>query len=60
MQENQFDTIYHEHFLLLFFVVEGAFARHGLTLFRCGGVVDARWLSEDLCAIPEYGGSFGF
>lgn len=34
MQQNQFDTIYHEHFSYFsFFVVEGAFARHGLTLF---------------------------
>lgn len=34
MQENQFDTIYHEHFSYFsLFVVEKAFARHGLTLF---------------------------
>ncbi|MCB1750407.1 MAG: class I SAM-dependent methyltransferase [Gammaproteobacteria bacterium] len=34
MQQNQFDTIYHEHFSYFsFFVVEQAFARHGLTLF---------------------------
>ncbi|MFT4825344.1 MAG: hypothetical protein ACI9A2_004015 [Halioglobus sp.] len=34
MWHNQFDTIYHEHFSYLsFLVVEQAFARHGLTLF---------------------------
>ncbi|MCP5427526.1 MAG: class I SAM-dependent methyltransferase [Chromatiaceae bacterium] len=34
MQQNQFDTIYHEHFsYFTLFVVEQAFARHGLTLF---------------------------
>jgi len=34
MADNQFDTIYHEHFSYLsFFVVEQVFAAHGLTLF---------------------------
>lgn len=34
MQDNQFDTIYHEHFSYLsFFTVEKIFAAHGLTLF---------------------------
>lgn len=34
MQENQFDTIYHEHFSYFsFFVVERIFAKHGLTIF---------------------------
>jgi len=34
MEENQFDTIYHEHFSYFSFVtVEGVFAAHGLTLF---------------------------
>jgi len=34
MQEKQFDTIYHEHFSYLsFLVAERAFARHGLTIF---------------------------
>jgi hypothetical protein len=34
MKENQFDTIYHEHFSYFsFFVVEKVFAKHGLTLF---------------------------
>lgn len=34
MQENQFDTIYHEHFSYLSFTtVEKIFAKHGLTLF---------------------------
>ena len=34
MLENQFDTIYHEHFSYLSFVtVERIFAHHGLTLF---------------------------
>ena len=34
MQENQFDTIYHEHFSYFsFFVVENVFEHHGLTLF---------------------------
>lgn len=34
MEENQFDTIYHEHFSYFSFVtVERVFAAHGLTLF---------------------------
>jgi len=34
MEENQFDTIYHEHFSYLsFLTVEKIFAKHGLTLF---------------------------
>lgn len=34
MQENQFDTIYHEHFSYFSFsAVEKVFAHHGLTLF---------------------------
>jgi len=34
MQQNQFDTIYHEHFsYLAFFVVEAIFRHHGLRLF---------------------------
>jgi len=45
MQENQFDTIYHEHFSYLSFVVaERVFAAHGLTLF-------------DIDEIPTHGGS---
>lgn len=45
MEENQFDTIYHEHFSYLsFFVVERIFAHHGLRLF-------------DVEEIPTHGGS---
>jgi len=34
MQENQFDTIYHEHFSYFSFItVEKVFAAHGITLF---------------------------
>ena len=45
IQQNQFDTIYHEHFsYLAFFVVESVFARHGLRLF---GVEE----------LPTHGGS---
>ena len=34
MEENQFDTIYHEHFSYFSFVVANrVFARHGMTLF---------------------------
>ena len=45
MQENQFDTIYHEHFSYLSFVVtERVFARHGLALF-------------DVDELPTHGGS---
>lgn len=34
IEQNQFDTIYHEHFSYFsFFVVEQIFARHGLTIF---------------------------
>jgi SAM-dependent methyltransferase len=45
MQENQFDTIYHEHFSYFsFFVVENVFKHHGLTLF-------------DVEELPTHGGS---
>ena len=45
MDENQFDTIYHEHFSYLSFsTVEEVFAHHGLTLF-------------DVQEIPTHGGS---
>lgn len=45
MDENQFDTIYHEHFSYLSFgTVEAIFAHHGLRLF-------------DVDEIPTHGGS---
>jgi hypothetical protein len=45
MLENQFDTIYHEHFSYLsFFVVEHIFRHHGLRLF-------------DVEELPTHGGS---
>ncbi len=45
IDENQFDTIYHEHFSYLsFFTVEQIFAKHGLTLF-------------DVEELPSHGGS---
>ncbi|MDP2239870.1 MAG: class I SAM-dependent methyltransferase [Burkholderiales bacterium] len=45
MEENQFDTIYHEHFSYFsFLVVERVFAKHGLTIF-------------DMEEIPTHGGS---
>jgi 2-polyprenyl-3-methyl-5-hydroxy-6-metoxy-1,4-benzoquinol methylase len=45
MTENQFDTIYHEHFSYLSFVTVGRiFAAHGLTLF-------------DVQELPTHGGS---
>jgi len=45
MQENQFDTIYHEHFSYYsLFVVERVFAQHRLTVF-------------DVEEIPTHGGS---
>lgn len=45
MAENQFDTIYHEHFSYLsFVVVERIFAHHGITLF-------------DVDELPTHGGS---
>jgi SAM-dependent methyltransferase len=45
MEENQFDTIYHEHFSYLsFLTVEKIFAQHGLRLF-------------DVEEIPTHGGS---
>jgi hypothetical protein len=45
MEENQFDTIYHEHFSYLsFMAVNRIFAHHGLTLF-------------DVQEIPIHGGS---
>jgi hypothetical protein len=45
MLENQFDTIYHEHFSYLsFFVVERVFRHHGLRLF-------------DVEELPTHGGS---
>jgi 2-polyprenyl-3-methyl-5-hydroxy-6-metoxy-1,4-benzoquinol methylase len=45
MQENQFDTIYHEHFSYFSFVVaERVFAAHGLAIF-------------DVDELPTHGGS---
>ena len=45
MAENQFDTIYHEHFSYFSFrTAERVFARHGLTLF-------------DMEELPTHGGS---
>ena len=45
MQENQFDTIYHEHFSYFsFLTVREVFARHGITLF-------------DVEELPTHGGS---
>lgn len=45
MDENQFDTIYHEHFSYFSFItVEKFFANHGLTLF-------------DVDELPTHGGS---
>ncbi|MBS0375255.1 MAG: class I SAM-dependent methyltransferase [Proteobacteria bacterium] len=45
MQENQFDTIYHEHFSYFsFLTVERVFAHHGITLF-------------DVEELPTHGGS---
>lgn len=45
MDENQFDTIYHEHFSYFsFLVTERVFAKHGLTIF-------------DVEEIPTHGGS---
>jgi len=45
MAENQFDTIYHEHFSYFSFVaVERVFAHHGITLF-------------DVEEVPTHGGS---
>jgi SAM-dependent methyltransferase len=45
MQENQFDTIYHEHFSYFSFItVEKVFAAHNLTLF-------------DVEELPTHGGS---
>lgn len=45
MEENQFDTIYHEHFSYFSFVTaEKIFAAHGLTLF-------------DVEEVPTHGGS---
>lgn len=45
MAENQFDTIYHEHFSYLSFIaVERIFAAHGLTLY-------------DVEELPTHGGS---
>ena len=45
IEENQFDTIYHEHFSYLsLYTVEKIFAHHGLTLF-------------DVEELPSHGGS---
>ena len=45
MEENQFDTIYHEHFSYFsYLTVEKVFAKHGLTIF-------------DVEELPTHGGS---
>jgi SAM-dependent methyltransferase len=62
MEQNQFDTIYHEHFSYFsFFTVEQVFAAHGLTLFDVdelsthGGSIRiyARHAGDDSKAVSE-------
>ena len=49
VQENQFDTIYHEHFsYLAFFVVERIFQHHGLRLFDVEELSTLRRLPANL------------
>ena len=49
MEENQFDTIYHEHFSYFsFLTVEAIFAAHGLTPLRRRGAADPRRLAPHL------------
>ena len=53
MDENQFDTIYHEHFSYFSLLsAEQIFAAHGLTLFDVEEMLDARRFSTDLCTPP--------
>ena len=50
MAENQFDTIYHEHFSYFSLITtEKIFAAHGLTLFDVEEVEYPRRLFADLC-----------
>ena len=54
MEENQFDTIYHEHFSYFsFLTVEKVFAKHGLTIFDVDQLPDSRWLAAHLRAPQE-------
>ncbi len=49
MAENQFDTIYHEHFSYFSLIaVEQVFRKHGLTLFDVEEVTYAWRVSEDI------------
>ena len=50
MEENQFDTIYHEHFSYFSLLsTEKIFPAHGLTLFDVETAPYSRRLIEDLC-----------
>ena len=50
-EQNQFDTIYHEHFSYFSLIaVERIFARHGLSDLRRGGALDAWRLAPHLRA----------
>ena len=54
MEENQFDTIYHEHFSYFSLLsTERIFAAHGLTLFDVEEISDARRVAAHLCAARE-------
>ena len=49
MEENQFDTIYHEHFSYFsFMTVEKIFAAHGLDPVRCGRAAHPWRFTEDI------------
>ena len=51
MEENQFDTIYHEHFFYFsFLTAEKIFAAHGIDAFRRRGIAHARRIAADLRA----------
>ena len=50
IEENQFDTIYHEHFSYFSFVTARAiFAAHGLARVRRRRAADARRLAAAVC-----------
>ena len=50
MAENQFDTIYHEHFSYFSFITAvKIFAAHGSDGLRCRRAADARRLAAHLC-----------
>ncbi len=50
VDNNQFDTIYHEHFSYLsFYTVKQIFEAQGLEMFDVEELANTWWLTPDIC-----------